>query len=67
MRAVFIGAGSLTSMTAQQLLANKYEVVIIEKDKALIEEQSADLGAGFIHGDGSKPAWSGGLWVLNVW
>ena len=56
MRAVFIGAGSLTSMTAQQLLANKYEVVIIEKDKALIEELSSDLGAGFIHGDGSKPA-----------
>ena len=43
-------------MTAQQLLANDYEVVIIEKDKALIDELSADLGAGFIHGDGSKPA-----------
>ena len=56
MRAVFIGAGSLTTMTAKQLLANGYEVVIIEKDKALIDELSADLGAGFIHGDGSKPA-----------
>lgn len=55
MRAVFIGAGSLTNMTAQQLLANNHEVVIIEKDKALIDELSADLGAGFIHGDGSKP------------
>jgi len=56
MRAVFVGAGSLTSMTAQQLLANNHDVVIIEKDKALIDELSADLGAGFIHGDGSKPA-----------
>lgn len=56
MRAVFIGAGSLTTMTAQQLLANAYEVIIIEKDKARIDELSAELGAGFIHGDGSKPA-----------
>ncbi|MCG6939309.1 MAG: TrkA family potassium uptake protein [Gammaproteobacteria bacterium] len=56
MRTVFIGAGPVTTMTAQQLLANDYEVVIIEKDKALIDELSADLGAGFIHGDGSKPA-----------
>ncbi len=56
MRTVFIGAGALTSITAQQFLANGYEVVIIEKDKALIYELSADLGAGFIHGDGSKPA-----------
>jgi len=56
MRAVFIGIGTLTHMTAQQLLANKNDVVIIEKDKALIDELSEDLGAGFIHGDGSKPA-----------
>ena len=56
MRTVFIGAGSLTNMTAQQLLDANHEVVIIEKDKALIDELSADLGAGFIHGDGSKPA-----------
>lgn len=56
MRVVFIGIGTLTNMTAQQLLANKNEVVIIEEDKTLIDELSADLGAGFIHGDGSKPA-----------
>ena len=55
MRAVFIGAGSLTIMTAKQLLAAGREVVIIEKDKALIDELSVELGAGFIHGDGSKP------------
>jgi trk system potassium uptake protein TrkA len=55
MRAVFIGAGSLTTMTAKQLLANGFEVVIIEQEKELIDELSADLGAGFINGDGSKP------------
>jgi len=56
MRAVFIGAGELTKLTAQQLLGNGYEVVIIEKDKARIDELSTDMAAGFIHGDGSKPS-----------
>ncbi len=56
MRAVFIGAGELTSLTAQQLLKYGYEIVIVEKDKARIDELSETLGAGFIHGDGSKPA-----------
>ena len=56
MRAVFIGAGELTCLTAQQLLKHGYDVVIVEKDKALIDELSPELGAGFIHGDGSKPA-----------
>ncbi|WP_455207305.1 potassium channel family protein [Kaarinaea lacus] len=56
MRAVFIGAGELTAMTARQLLGRGYEVVIIESDKARIDDLSADLEAGFIHGDGSKPA-----------
>lgn len=56
MRAVFIGAGELTRLTAQQLLKNGYEVVIIEKDKARVDELSTDMAAGFIHGDGSKPS-----------
>jgi len=56
MRAVFIGAGDLTVMTAHQLLKDGSEVVIIEKDKARIDELSADMDAGFINGDGSKPA-----------
>lgn len=55
MRVVFIGAGELTQQTAQQLLKNNYEVVIVEKDKIRIDELSSELGAGFIHGDGSKP------------
>ena len=56
MRAVFIGAGELTLMTARQLLARGFEVVIIEADKVRIEDLTADIDVGFIHGDGSKPA-----------
>lgn len=56
MRAVFIGAEELSIVTAQQLLANGFEVIIIEQDKARIDEVSIDCNAGFIHGDGSKPA-----------
>lgn len=55
MRSVFIGASDLTVMTARQLLKIGHEVVIIERDKARIDEISTDLGAGYIHGDGSKP------------
>jgi trk system potassium uptake protein TrkA len=56
MRAVFIGAVELTTITARKLLANGFEVIIIEADKTRIEELSAELDAGFINGDGSKPA-----------
>lgn len=55
MRIVFIGAGTLTVMTAGQLLERGHEVVIIEKDKERIDELAEGLAAGFIHGDGSKP------------
>lgn len=50
-----MGAGELTCMTARQLLHKRYEVVIIERDKARIDELSVDLDAGFLHGDGTKP------------
>jgi len=56
MRAVFIGAGELAVSTAQMLLKRGNDVIVIEQDKARIEDLSADLAAGFIHGDGSKPA-----------
>lgn len=56
MRTVLIGAGELATLTAQQLLKHGHEVVIIEKDKARIDDLSNELAAGFIHGDGSKPA-----------
>ena len=56
MRAVVIGAGELTDITAHKLLGLGFEVIIIEKDKARIDEMSVELDAGYIHGDGSKPA-----------
>ncbi len=56
MRSVFIGASDLTVLTAHQLLKSGHEVVIIEKEKTRIEELSSEIGTGFIHGDGSKPA-----------
>ena len=56
MRAVFIGANSLTVMTARVLLNRGVEVVIIERDKELIDGLTGELDAGFVHGDGSKPA-----------
>ena len=43
MRAVFIGAGELTSLTAQQLLKYGYEVVIVEQDKARIDELRSSM------------------------
>lgn len=55
MRAVFIGGGDLTVLTARELLNKGYEVIIIEKNKERIDEVSVDLAAGFLHGDGSKP------------
>lgn len=56
MRVVFIGAGELTMLTTQQLLKHGHDVVIIEQDKACIDDMSNEIAAGFIHGDGSKPA-----------
>ncbi len=56
MRAVFIGANSLTVITARVLLKRGVEVVIIERDKELIDGLTEELDAGFVHGDGSKPA-----------
>ncbi len=56
MRAVLLGAGSLSVMTANALLKKAHEVIIIEKDKALIEVLSNELDCGFIYGDGSRPA-----------
>jgi trk system potassium uptake protein TrkA len=56
MRAVFIGAGVLAITTARYLLKRGHEVVVIERDRELIQELSLELDCGFIHGDGSKPA-----------
>lgn len=56
MRAVFIGASALSVMTARFLLARGHEVVVIEKDKEVIDALTTELDCGFLHADGSKPA-----------
>ncbi len=55
MRVIFIGASSLTQMTAQVLIRRKYDVVIVERDKEKIADISEEFDCGFIHGDGTRP------------
>lgn len=56
MRAVFVGAGSITVMAARIMLKRGHEVVIIERDRERIDALSETLDCGFLHGDGSTPA-----------
>lgn len=56
MRVVFIGASHVAVSTAKLLLKRGHEVVIIERDKSVIDELSDQLDCGFLQGDGSKPA-----------
>ncbi len=56
MKTVFVGASSLTVMTAKSLLHRGHEVIIIEQDRERIDAISDELDCGFLHGDGSKPA-----------
>jgi len=55
MRAVFVGAGTLAVNTARQLLGRGHEVVIIERDREVIDALAGELDCGFLHGDGAKP------------
>lgn len=56
MRHVFVGASALAVTTTRILLQRGHEVVIVERDKAIIDALSEELDCGFLHGDGSKPA-----------
>jgi len=56
MRVVFVGASALTLMTARLLLKRGHEVVIIERNKTLVEELPHQLDCGILQGDGSTPA-----------
>jgi len=55
MRVVIIGASALALHTSEALIENGHQVLIIEKDKARIEELSDHLDCAFLHGDGSQP------------
>jgi trk system potassium uptake protein TrkA len=55
MRTVFVGAGKVSIETAKALIKKGHEVVIIETDKARIDELSEEMDCSFLHGDGSQP------------
>ncbi len=55
MRAVLTGAGPLARMTAEILVRRGDDVVIIEKDREVIDELQDQLDCAFIHGDGARP------------
>jgi len=55
MRAAFIGSNSLTLSTAELLLEDGHEVIIIERTRDRINELSDRLDAGFVQGDGTLP------------
>lgn len=55
MRIVFIGAGKVGIETAKTLVTKGHEVVIIETDKAKIDELSEEMDCSFLQGDGSRP------------
>lgn len=56
MRVVFAGASEMAVHTAQLLIKDDHEVVIIEKDKAKIDELSEELDCSFVHGDVTRPS-----------
>ena len=55
MRTVFIGAGEVSMETARALVKKGHEVIIIEADKAKIDDLSEEMDCSFLHGDGSRP------------
>lgn len=55
MRIAFIGTGIVSIETARALIKKGHEVVIIETDKAKIDELSEEMDCSFLHGDGSQP------------
>ena len=56
MRMIFIGASTVSCLAASRLIEKGFDVVIVEQDATVIDELSATLDCGFIHGDGSRPA-----------
>ncbi len=56
MRVVFVGASTLTVVTARLAIEKGHEVVIVELDQERIDALSGELDCGFIQGDGSFPA-----------
>jgi trk system potassium uptake protein TrkA len=56
MRIIFSGASPLAVTTAQTLIKEGHEIIIIEMDKDKIDQLSDELDCSFLHGDAAKPA-----------
>ena len=56
MRFVFVGSGSLAVLTGRMLAERGHEVILIERDRTVIDSLRDELEVGFIHGDGTRPA-----------
>ncbi|WP_165954322.1 NAD-binding protein [Seongchinamella unica] len=55
MRIVIIGASGLALASAKAFLADGHEVVIIEKDQAVIDRLDEQYDCSFYCGDGARP------------
>jgi trk system potassium uptake protein TrkA len=56
MKAIIIGAGEVGVMVAKTLLSRGQDVVIVEKERTVIDGLYDELDCSFIHGDGTRPA-----------
>lgn len=55
MRIVFVGASEASLAAAHALIKKGHEVVIVENDKAKVEELSHQIDCSFLQADGSRP------------
>ncbi|MDX2464454.1 MAG: NAD-binding protein [Porticoccus sp.] len=56
MRVVLIGASGLGMATVAKMLEAGHEVVVVDKDKEIIEELDGKFDCSFYCGDGAKPS-----------
>jgi trk system potassium uptake protein TrkA len=56
MKIVLIGASDLAKATAHNLLARGHDVVIVDKNREVIDALTEELDCGFVEGDGTRPA-----------
>jgi len=56
MRFVFVGSGTLAMLTGRMLAERGHEVVLIERDRTVIDALQEEIDVGFLHGDGTRPA-----------
>lgn len=56
MRVVFIGASTLTLVTATQLIESGHEVVIVDTDEEKLQRLDGEYDCSLVLGDGSRPS-----------